>query len=87
MQHKNTFDESEQFEISEGQQRVLCCNDSSRCPSLTLSFKEAKNRLLRRGMSEEDFESFMGFLKSIAREFIDEEYRALNTNTLQNKYE
>jgi len=78
MQHNNTHNESQQFEISEGQRSVLCCNDSSSCPSLILSFKEIKKRLLQRGMSEEDFNGLIGFLKNIARQFIDEEYRLLN---------
>lgn len=87
MQHKNTMDTSKQLEPSEGQQSVLCCNGASiGCPSLHLSFQQVKRNLLNRGMSQEDFDGLMGFLKSIARQFIEEQLRINNKQTPNNGY-
>ena len=87
-QHRNTFDETEPFEYSEGQQSVLCCNGASiRCPSLDLSFKQAKERLLKRGMSQKDFESLVGFLRGLAIGFIEEELRRINNHRQDKGYE
>ncbi len=88
MQHKNTFDESNPFEYSEGQQSVLCCNGASiSCPSLYLSFDSAKQNLLNQGMSEEDFNILMGFLRGLAQQLIDEEIRTINNRRQHNEYE
>ncbi|WP_299884386.1 hypothetical protein [uncultured Lacinutrix sp.] len=88
MQHKNTFDDSKEFENSEGQQRFLCCNETSfSCPSLHLSFKQAKQRLINRGMSEADFKGLMGFLRGLARQLLDEEHRKINNRSTTNGYD
>lgn len=85
-QHKHLFDESNEFENNEGQQSVLCCNGASiGCPSLYLSIKQAKQRLLNKGMSLQDFDSLMGFLKNFAREYINQELH--NINNKDNEHE
>jgi len=88
MQHKTTFDDSKPFEYSEGQQGLLCCNGaSSGCPSLDLSFEDARQQLLDQGMLEKDFEGLMGFLRNLAQQLIDEELRAINRRRKNMKYE
>lgn len=56
-------------------------------PSFDLEFEEARQRLLDRGMSEEEFEGLMGFLRGLAKQFIDEELRTTTSRITNNEHD
>lgn len=62
------------LECIEGQ-RVLLSSDevSIRCPSMRLSYTEAKKRLLSQGMTPQSLDQLEGFLRGMAREIINNE--------------
>ena len=88
MQYKSTIDTTKPFKYNEGQQKLLYCNEAPTCcPSLHLSFNKAKEKLLARGMSKEDFDGLMGFLRGLARGLIEEELRVITNRRQHNGYE
>ena len=87
-QHKSTIDATQTLEYSEGQQRLLCCNEGIRsCPSLDLSVEQAKAELIAKGMTPEDLAALIQFFRNLARELLNEHLRNFKRRRLKNDNE
>lgn len=78
--YKSSYDVSvPQLEFNEGQLELLYSHEaSSRCPSLSSSSFNAKEQLLAKGMSLEQYEQLWAFFRGISQQLINNELRKRN---------